>query len=459
MKHFGKHPQFAKRTLALILIAATVFIGIPVVQDRIESQNKPFLAYAALRNRLSTLGGASISRDSYDETIKEAEEKKAQLEAEKAKVQAENAQLQSEYDKLSDYIEEMDLKQNELALEIAETNTEIEQTEAELADVQTQLDAAQAVMDQQYEYMQKRIQYIYENGKLSTFDLLLSSKNLSDFLNVMEYASSITAFDAVMLKNYTDARNTVAEYEAFLEKKNESLQYSKEMYEVEQEYAQDILDAKNAALEDYAAKMGTNTLIINQYLEQIENQEITIKEAEEEQAELIRQQEEAAKKAASNTSNSTTNYTAASTGYNNAASVPKSDATSLSQAIWPYPGCSDIYDRFGPRTPPCPGASSFHKGVDIGGRTGDQIVAILAGKVIEASYSADCGYHVYIDHGNGVVSRYLHFSKLCVSKGDYVQQGTVVGLVGSTGVATGPHLHFCIYINGTPVDPLLYVAY
>ena len=455
MKRIGKR---GKRLLATVLAAATVLAFFPVVTEKaVQNETKPLVCYAALRTRLNTVGGSVISRDAYDENIKEAEQKKKELEAKKEKLAAETAAIQTEYDKLSEYIEELDIKQNELALEIAEVNQEIEDTEAELVTVQEELAEAEAVMNQQYEYMQKRIQYIYENGRLSTLDLLLSSENLSDFLNVMEYSSSITAYDAVMLQNYTEARNTVSEYEAYLEKKNESLQYSKEMYDAEQEYADALLAAKNEALEDYAEKLGTNTLIINQYLEEIENQNMTIAEAEAAQAAYIKQQEEEAKKAAA--AKQTETYTSNSTGYNNAASVPKTNATSLSDAIWPYPGCSSIGDGFGPRTPPCAGASSFHKGVDIGGRTGDQIVAILAGTVYEASYNSTGGWHVYIDHGNGVISRYLHFSKLCVSKGDYVQQGTVIGLVGSTGVATGPHLHFCIYINGEPKDPLIYVKY
>ncbi len=457
--------RILKRLISAVCIAIILAVSIPVVKinlDRIKKMNSPFVAYAALQNRLDTLGGL-VHRDSYDDTIKEAEEKKKQLEAKKAQVKKEIASLNTEYDKLSKYVQELDLKQNEIALSLYEITQEIEQTEAELAQVQIQLETAEATAQAQFEAMKHRVQLIYEDGEATTWELLLSSRSLSDLLNAVEYASSISNYDKELLRQYNETCREVSDYKLYLEAKNESLQLSKEMYEQDQLYAEALIETKTEAMEAYAAKIGTNTYLLNQYLTEIENQTITIAEAEKQQAAAIKKaKEEEERRLAEEKKKAEAGQPVqapASTGANNAASIVKTDVTDLSKAIWPYPGCSRTGSGFGPRIPPTAGASSFHKGLDIGGTTGDQIVSILAGKVIEASYNSSGGFHVYVDHGNGVISRYLHFSRLMCSTGDYVQQGQVIGLVGNTGISTSAHLHFCIYINGEPVDPARYVKY
>jgi len=126
---------------------------------------------------------------------------------------------------------------------------------------------------------------------------------------------------------------------------------------------------------------------------------------------------------------------------------------------WPLPGISKVSSKFGPRTPPCAGASSYHGGIDIGAASGTPIMSYAAGTVVQnVAWHKSAGNYIKIDHGNGVSSRYLHMvqpSPLAV--GTQVQAGQEVGKVGNTGVGTGAHLHFEIHINGEKVDPLLYV--
>lgn len=131
--------------------------------------------------------------------------------------------------------------------------------------------------------------------------------------------------------------------------------------------------------------------------------------------------------------------------------------TNLNCMVWPLPSDHNIYTYFGYRKAPIKGASTNHMGLDIGGAKGSKVVSVLAGKVISTSYSSTGGYYVEIDHGNGVISRYLHNSKILVSEGQYVEQGQAISLVGSTGVSTSPHLHFSLLINGKNVDPYPYL--
>jgi murein DD-endopeptidase MepM/ murein hydrolase activator NlpD len=101
--------------------------------------------------------------------------------------------------------------------------------------------------------------------------------------------------------------------------------------------------------------------------------------------------------------------------------------------------------------------TSFHAGVDIALPTGNAIIAVRSGRVSRAGWIGAYGNAVFLDHGDGSQTRYAHMSQLLVAPGQTVAQGEVLGLVGSTGVSTGPHLHFELRFSGRSVDPLGYL--
>ena len=115
---------------------------------------------------------------------------------------------------------------------------------------------------------------------------------------------------------------------------------------------------------------------------------------------------------------------------------------------------NNITSSFGSRTPPKQGASSDHKGIDIGASMGAQVIAAAAGKVTTVSYNSARGYFIVVDHGSSYVTLYQHLSRQDVKVGDMVKAGQQIGAVGETGISTAPHLHFEVHVNGTPVDPL-----
>lgn len=131
---------------------------------------------------------------------------------------------------------------------------------------------------------------------------------------------------------------------------------------------------------------------------------------------------------------------------------------------WPVPGVSNITSKYGNRS------SGYHSGLDIGASNGTNVVATRDGTVIDVvsdhtdNYGKNVGdvtgygNRVYIDHGDGYVSRYAHLSKVYVRKGEKVKAGTVIGAVGSTGNSTGFHLHFEILMNNQAMDPEIFVS-
>ena len=109
---------------------------------------------------------------------------------------------------------------------------------------------------------------------------------------------------------------------------------------------------------------------------------------------------------------------------------------------------------YGNRIDPIAGVKSFHTGTDMACPTGTPILAAMSGKVTTTGLNRVYGNYVIIDHGNGYQTLYAHMSKIIASKGQWVSQATRIGLVGSTGYSTGPHLHFTVYKNGKLIDPM-----
>lgn len=99
----------------------------------------------------------------------------------------------------------------------------------------------------------------------------------------------------------------------------------------------------------------------------------------------------------------------------------------------------------------------FHPGVDLGANYGDDVHAAAAGTIASAGWDGGFGMKIDIDHGNGYHTWYAHLSRIDVAAGDYVHKDEHIGLVGDTGFSTGPHLHYQIMLNGTPVDPAPYL--
>jgi murein DD-endopeptidase MepM/ murein hydrolase activator NlpD len=119
---------------------------------------------------------------------------------------------------------------------------------------------------------------------------------------------------------------------------------------------------------------------------------------------------------------------------------------------------ADVGSRFGWRVDPFTGRQALHTGLDYQAETGTPILAAAGGVVVAAEPHPQYGNMVEVDHGNNLVTRYAHSSKLLVKKGDLVKRGQRLALVGSTGRSTGPHLHFEVLVQGVPQDPARFLA-
>ena len=123
--------------------------------------------------------------------------------------------------------------------------------------------------------------------------------------------------------------------------------------------------------------------------------------------------------------------------------------------LWPVEG--PITGSFGERTDPFNGEGAFHSGVDISASVGQPVMAPADGIVVFADFSGGYGRAIILDHGHGVTTRYGHLASFGVTAGQYVHRGDTIGYVGLSGRSTGPHLHYEVRINDTPVNPHKYL--
>ena len=335
------------------------------------------------------------------------------------------------------YVRQLDGNLNELAGELTRLEEQIAQKEGEIAQAQDELAAARETEANQYDSMKLRIKYMYERGDTSYLDLILQSKSISQMLNRAEYVSKITEYDRDMLEKYQETKEAVAEREAALEQEHVELVALQDSTKAKQASVKQLLADKEAELTAYNSKISATQDQIAGYEADIKAQEDKMRQIE---AEMKRREEEAKKKA----QQAGQTYTV-------------KDLGNISFK-WPCPSSSRITSNFGDRESPTEGASSNHKGMDIGASTGADIIAAADGEVVIATYSYSAGNYIMIDHGGGVSTVYMHCSQLLVSKGAKVKQGQVIAKVGSTGYSTGPHLHFGIRSGGTYVNPRNYVS-
>lgn len=126
-----------------------------------------------------------------------------------------------------------------------------------------------------------------------------------------------------------------------------------------------------------------------------------------------------------------------------------------SPAVWPTEGW--LTSRFGTRISPFTGKRQFHSGIDIAGAAGTDVISTARGKVVFAGNKGPMGRTVILDHGFGIRTHYGHNDKLLVKKGERVERGQVVALLGSSGRSTGPHLHYTVEVRGKAMNPLDYI--
>lgn len=363
--------------------------------------------------------------DQKQDTIDKIKDIKSDLEDVKNKIHA----LEQEKTNLQNYITKLDQESNALSAQIQELTEDIDAKKAEIAETREELKEAERVADKQYEDMKIRIQYLYENRTPTYLELLLTAESMADFLNRSSYAAEINRYDRDMMDRYIAQKEEIARTEARLESEEEELTLMSDAAKEQKDAVDALIKKKTEEIQSYQNQIDSQYGDMADFKGDLEQQEKLLNQIEE----------QIAAAAAAN------------------AMIDDGDG-GASGFIWPCPSSRRITSGFGPRSQPIAGASTNHKGIDIGASGGAAIVASAGGRVTTSTYSGSAGNYVVISHGNGISTVYMHCSALYVSVGDVVSQGQTIAAVGSTGFSTGNHLHFGVIKNGVYVNPSNYVG-
>ena len=343
---------------------------------------------------------------------------------------AKKKELQGKLDALSNDKSEAMARKQLLDQQITNTAAQIQNTEAQIAEyaaliTQTEEELAQAQEEEeaQYELFCARVRDMEERGTVSYWSVLFKATSFTDLLGRLDIINEIM-----------DADQRVIDELQALQEEIETKKADLETGKAEEEAAKADLEAKKSELNTQRSEANA---VIQQLTANENETEAVLADLEAEQdalwAEAQRLSDQLIAQQAANGQSTKSNPG----GY-----------------IWPVDS-RYITSTVGGRASPGGIGSTNHKGTDIG-RVGytSSVYAAKAGTVIVSQYSSSYGNYVVISHGSGNTTLYAHMSSRKVSVGQYVNQGDVIGITGSTGNSTGPHLHFEVTENGVRVNPL-----
>ena len=342
--------------------------------------------------------------DAVKRQMQEAERRAQQVEREAQSVLAELGRLEREIDRTT--------------TDLGSVETRIADVQRELVTVNADLASAEGRLAERNSQLSMRLRALYERGAVSYLEVLLTSRSFSDFINRFLVLRTVVNHDVQVYHAVQEEKALVEEYKTQVETKRAELL---------------VLRQQTA---NHQATLQARAVNRTALLRRLNTEKAEVEKAFAEMERLALELDKIIKELQ--------------------ARFAAGQGTGV--LIWPTPESTAITSPFGWRIHPISRVREFHSGIDIGGLpVGRNIVAADSGMVILADWFGGYGKTVIINHGKGITTLYAHASHILVKEGQTVAKGQVIARVGSTGMSTGPHLHFEVRIEGTRVNPLDHV--
>lgn len=328
--------------------------------------------------------------------------------------------------RLADQVRELQSREDQAGRRLGTAKRRLGVAEERVRQATERLRVAERRMEAHRQRLSRRIARGYTAGTATFAEVLLRACSLSDFLDRQYYVDRIFSSDAEFLTELREERRTVALERAELERKRVEMADAKEEMRLELQEVQRARESRQHLL----ARVKIEKNLKEEELAELEQDSQSIAALLESEwrrrQDLWRQ-------------------------LHHGISVPM--APWVGSWLRPVANCP-ISSGFGMRFHPILGYARLHSGIDFAAAMGTPIRAAADGEVLWASWRGGYGRCIILLHGGGVATLYGHCSELLVQPGQPVKRGQLIGLSGSTGLSTGPHLHFEIRVHGQPVDPL-----
>lgn len=353
-----------------------------------------------------------------------ANSQELQQQEEKLKNQINEAteELQNVDDELSvnlQQVQKIDERIMESENELSDLNTKITSLQSSINETKEKLADVEKRYNEQKEMLDNRLVSMYEEGDIQYIDVVLSSANIVDFISNYFLVTELASYDYNLLEIVENEKKEIERSKEQLDKTKEEMIMAIQS----QTKTARVLENIKALRQQYISKLST------------EEQELQAK-IDEYNAQ----------------------YAALEQEIRNIALNSVRPEYVGGVMAWPVPGYTKITSEFKMRVHPITGVYKLHTGVDIGAPTGTNFIAAADGVVTKAGWNNAYGNMVIIDHGGGISTLYAHGSEIMVQVGQEVKQRDTVLKIGATGYATGPHAHFEVRVNGSPVQPLDYIT-
>ena len=416
-----------------------------------------------------------VEAQTTQEALAEAKDKQSDLKKQQTSLAKEVKELSQEVDQLSGDLAWLNDRSDEQKALYLEKTIQLEAAISEMEQAYAAyIQSEQDLSDKEEQYVE-RMSAMFAHQKKSVLQVFLEAKNLQGFFTTLQFMTIVADTDQQMIDDLKAAKDNAAL------QRDLARQYSTDMSAVVAQIEADMAKLKadaNAKQTDL-----DQTQLVLSSREQAEddlNAESARIAAEVADLQIKYAAELAAKATAAAQATRSADATRAAKAAEATKSAKAAIAAKAKPAptpkpvvketnggwVWPYPGNYTVYSNYGMRYHPIYHVYRFHSGVDLGGEYGAPIVAAADGVVItvrntrQGSNTGGSGYgnYIVILHAGGISTLYGHLKKTLVSVGQSVNAGDKIGLCGSTGASTGPHLHFEVMINGKTVNPIPYIT-
>jgi len=370
-------------------------------------------------NLISTASPKFIYSQSYEDELEQIQEKIEETQEKIKEVTKTETQYRAQVDEVEGQLRSALSELDNLNTKLSEAKSEVDKATIEMVLKEEELKRIEKELKEKIRILNDRVAAIYKNGNSSILEILLKAEDFLDFISKLKLMNLFAGQDTQNILEVKEKKTaTIGIKKSIIDLREKQKEHEEKVGQLVEQAAQKAREVDG--MYDEKKNLLSRTTANKKALMQME------KDLKVQEAEVTRILE-------------SYKYGSAPSG----------------KFAWPVAG--RIISGFGYRIHPIFGVRRFHSGIDIAASYGTPVKAADGGQVVQAGYFGGYGNSVMLYHGGGFATWYAHLSSINVSMGQFVQRGQVIGLIGSTGWATGPHLHFEVRINGAPQDPRAYL--